>query len=175
MAPLKVIISEHEIKIEPESQNFYSTQAYEMWKKDPGNVKITDCRTPGEYVFTGHPPMAYNIPSAFLTHRFDLRRGQYMMRENPNFTAMVKARFAKDKTLLVMCRSVSVYLLSTSLLKQGTPVYIMCWMDLKESFWNGPAIFILTPVSKAAGKIQIYLGHIPWTRNWFICLKVTGT
>lgn len=83
----------------------YSTQAYEMWKKNPGNVKIIDCRTPGEYVFTGHPPMAYNIPSAFITHRFDLRRGQYIMRENPNFTNMVKARFGKDKTLLIMCRS----------------------------------------------------------------------
>lgn len=83
----------------------YSPQAYEMWKKNPGNVKIIDCRTPEEYVFTGHPPMAYNIPSAFITHRFDLRRGQYIMHENPNFTAMVKARFSKDKTLLIMCRS----------------------------------------------------------------------
>ncbi len=48
MALLKVIISEHEIKIESESQNFYSTQAYEMGKNDPGNVKIIDCRTPEE-------------------------------------------------------------------------------------------------------------------------------
>ena len=39
-----------------------SKDAYALWQKNPQTVKIIDCRTPEEYVFVGHPPMAYNIP-----------------------------------------------------------------------------------------------------------------
>ena len=33
-------------------------EAYDMWQADPEGVKILDVRTPEEWVFTGHPPMA---------------------------------------------------------------------------------------------------------------------
>ena len=33
-------------------------EAYDMWQADPEGVKILDVRTPEEWVFTGHAPMA---------------------------------------------------------------------------------------------------------------------
>ena len=37
-------------------------EAYDMWQADPERVRILDVRTPEEYVFVGHAPMAWNIP-----------------------------------------------------------------------------------------------------------------
>ena len=42
-------------------------EAYDMWQADPG-LKILDVRTPEEYVFVGHAPMATNIPFALQTY-----------------------------------------------------------------------------------------------------------
>ena len=35
-------------------------EAYDMWQADPEGVQILDVRTPEEWVFTGHSPMAVN-------------------------------------------------------------------------------------------------------------------
>ena len=40
-------------------------EAYRMWEADPDGVHILDVRTFAEYVFGGHPEMAYNIPLVF--------------------------------------------------------------------------------------------------------------
>jgi len=37
-------------------------QAYEMWEAAPGEVRILDVRTPEEYIFVGHPDMAWQSP-----------------------------------------------------------------------------------------------------------------
>ena len=37
-------------------------EAYEKWQADPEKVMIIDVRTPEEYLFVGHPTMAWNIP-----------------------------------------------------------------------------------------------------------------
>ncbi|TWU31307.1 rhodanese-like domain-containing protein [Novipirellula artificiosorum] len=34
-------------------------EAYAIWQADPDNVKILDVRTPEEFLFVGHPPMAW--------------------------------------------------------------------------------------------------------------------
>ena len=47
-------------------------EAYDMWQADPG-LKILDVRTPEEYVFVGHAPMATNIPFALQTYEWDPR------------------------------------------------------------------------------------------------------
>ena len=60
-------------------------EAYEMWKEDPEKVKIIDCRTTEEYLFIGHPPMAWNIPVAIQTYQWDEDRKQFPMRPNPDF------------------------------------------------------------------------------------------
>ncbi|MEJ5349839.1 MAG: rhodanese-like domain-containing protein [Desulfosoma sp.] len=89
------------------SFNKYVTalEAYEMWKADPQKVKILDVRTPEEYVFVGHPPMAVNIPSEIWAGQWNEEKKDFPLVPNPNFEAQVKARFQSDDVLLVMCRS----------------------------------------------------------------------
>ena len=48
-----------------------SKEAYEMWKGDPEKVRILDVRTTEEFLFVGHPPMAWNIPAFLLSYRWD--------------------------------------------------------------------------------------------------------
>ena len=40
---------------------FYVTakEAYEKWKAEPDKITIIDVRTPEEYLFVGHPTMAW--------------------------------------------------------------------------------------------------------------------
>ena len=73
-------------------------QAYEMWKADPDRVRILDCRTREEYLSLGHPTMAYSIPAHVRT-----RGGA--LRDNPEFEARARQRFAPGDVILVICRS----------------------------------------------------------------------
>jgi hypothetical protein len=43
-------------------------EAYDLWQQDPHTVNILDCRTPEEYAFVGHAPIAHNVPSKFMTY-----------------------------------------------------------------------------------------------------------
>ena len=80
-------------------------EAYAMWQKDKDKVKILDCRTPEEYVFVGHAPMAYNIPAKFMRLRWDAKKKAYTMKDNRRFVRQVKKVFKPTDTILVMCRS----------------------------------------------------------------------
>ena len=80
-------------------------EAYDMWQADPEGVKILDVRTPEEWVFTGHPPMATLVPFAFLAYVWDDEKKAFPWSMNPDFVALVKERFSPDDTLLVTCRS----------------------------------------------------------------------
>jgi rhodanese-related sulfurtransferase len=82
-----------------------STQAYDMWKADPDCVKMIDVRTPEEYVYVGHPEMAYNVPLKLLEYRWDPERKKPVMRSNPDFLEQVKKILRVDDTVLVICRS----------------------------------------------------------------------
>ena len=79
-------------------------EAYEKWLAEPDKVKIIDIRTPEEYLFVGHPTMAWKIPG-----RPDLRMGRGE-EEVPDEAAtrfrLPGQQVAKpDDTLLVMCRA----------------------------------------------------------------------
>ncbi len=80
-------------------------EAYEKWKADPQNVKILDVRTPEEYLFVGHPEMAWNVPLLLQTHQWDAAGKRLVMRPNPGFLSQVKQIVKPADTLLVMCRS----------------------------------------------------------------------
>ncbi len=81
-----------------------SKDAYALWQKNPQTVKIIDCRTPEEYVFVGHPPMAYNIPVKFMTSRWDGAKKNYLMEDNPDFVPQVRKICQPADTILVICR-----------------------------------------------------------------------
>jgi len=82
-----------------------SKEAYEKWKLESEKVKILDVRTPEEYIFVGHPEMAWNIPLAIETYEWDASKGYFAMKLDPAFVSRVKKVFAPDDTLLVMCGS----------------------------------------------------------------------
>ena len=65
-------------------------EAFEKWKAEPEQVKVLDVRTPEEYIFVGHPEMAWNIPFLFVTHQWDEEKNEYALRLNREFVAQVK-------------------------------------------------------------------------------------
>jgi rhodanese-related sulfurtransferase len=82
-----------------------AAEAYDKWKADPENVKILDVRTPDEYLFVGHPAMAWSVPLALQTYQWDSSGRKLPMKPNPEFVAQVKELFKPSDTLLVICRS----------------------------------------------------------------------
>ena len=80
-------------------------EAFSKWHIDPNSVKILDVRTPAEYVFVGHAPMAVNIPILFFKNEFDKEKNKPLMPLNEKFVAEVKKKFKETDTILVMCRS----------------------------------------------------------------------
>lgn len=80
-------------------------EAYERWKAEPGKVKIIDVRTPEEYLFVGHPAMAWKIPLAAQAYEWDAEKGQFPMRPLPDYVSRVQTVAKPDDTLMVMCRS----------------------------------------------------------------------
>lgn len=80
-------------------------EAYEKWKAEPEKVKILDVRTPEEYLFVGHPAMAWNIPFMLQTYQWDESKRKLPMKPSPDFLSQVKEVAKPTDTLLVMCRS----------------------------------------------------------------------
>ncbi len=72
-------------------------EAYEM-AQNPSSYLI-DVRSIAEYVFIGHPEMAYNIPSSFWNEE---EKG---FRTNDTFVEELTARFKKNDVLIFLCRS----------------------------------------------------------------------
>ena len=80
-------------------------EAYDMWQADPEGVKVLDVRTPEEWVFTGHAPMATLIPFAFMAYVWDKDKQGFTWSLNPDFLDRVKERFSPEDTVLITCRS----------------------------------------------------------------------
>jgi rhodanese-related sulfurtransferase len=82
-----------------------AVEAYRQWKAEPDGVKIIDVRTPEEYIYIGHPAMAWNIPLKFIEHKWDPVAKKPVMTTNADFVAQVKRIANPGDTLLVTCRS----------------------------------------------------------------------
>jgi rhodanese-related sulfurtransferase len=80
-------------------------EAYEQWKAEPAKAKIIDVRTPEEYLFVGHPAMAWKIPVGEQGYAWDAAKAQFPMKLLPDFTTRVREVAEPGDTLLVMCRS----------------------------------------------------------------------
>jgi len=107
---LSVVIAETAPPADPKKQTEagkYATSqdAYDMWRANPDKVKIIDCRIEEEYVFVGHAPMAYNIPSKLWSGKWNKDKKEYELKDNPDFEAQVKKRVSEKDTVMVMCRS----------------------------------------------------------------------
>jgi rhodanese-related sulfurtransferase len=135
-------------------------EAYDLWQKDQQKIKIIDCRTPEEYAFIGHAPMATNVPSKFMTYAWDEKKKEYVMKVNPDFVKEIKKKFAKDDTILVMCRSGQRSAPSVDLLTKAgfTKVY-----NITDGFEGDK---IKDPQSPNQGKRMKdgwRISNLPWT------------
>jgi rhodanese-related sulfurtransferase len=79
--------------------------AYERWKTEPDKVKIIDVRTPEEYLFVGHPAMAWKIPVAVQLYEWDAEKKQYPMKPLLDFVSPVREIATPEDMLMLMCRS----------------------------------------------------------------------
>lgn len=93
-----------------------SKEAYELWKASPETIKILDVRTLEEYIYVGHPAMAWNIPAFLQTTVWDPEKKYFTYKMNPEFVAQVKEVFQPDDTILITCRSGGRSALATNLM-----------------------------------------------------------
>jgi rhodanese-related sulfurtransferase len=100
-------------------------EAYEMWNASPEKIKIIDVRTPEEYLFVGHPTMAWKIPVADQLYVWDADKKKYPMKMLTDFVARVKEMAKPGDTLMVMCRSGGRSAIAVNLLARAgfTKVY----------------------------------------------------
>jgi rhodanese-related sulfurtransferase len=82
-----------------------ASEAYDKWKASPDKVKVLDVRTPDEFLFIGHAPMAWNVPLAVQTFQWDAAKKQFPMQPLPDFIDRARKVAGPQDTLLVMCRS----------------------------------------------------------------------
>lgn len=94
-------------------------EAHERWTLWPAKVRIVDVRTPEEFLFIGHPEMAWNVPIALQSWEWDEEKGRFPMKLLPDFVERVKEVFTPDLTLLVMCRSGGRSALAVNLLAEA--------------------------------------------------------
>ncbi len=75
-----------------------SKESYNMVMENPKDTFIVDVRTRAEYEFVGHPDLPNGVPNIPLK----FYPGWKM---NANFVKNVEARYPKDVTLIMLCRS----------------------------------------------------------------------
>ena len=94
-------------------------EAYEKWKAEPEKVKIIDVRTPEEYLFVGHPTMAWKIPVAIQIYEWNDERKQFPMKPLSDFVLRVREVAGPEDTLMLMCRSGGRSAIACNLLAQA--------------------------------------------------------
>lgn len=82
-----------------------AAEAYEMWKAAPDTITIVDVRTPEEFIFVGNADMAWKIPIATQSDKWDHEKQRFPMQLLPDFVERVQKVAEPEDTLLVMCRS----------------------------------------------------------------------
>ena len=94
-------------------------EAYEKWKAEPDNVKIIDVRTPEEYLFVGHPTMAWKIPVAIQIYDWDPENQKFPMKPLPDFVSRVEEVAKPGDTLMLMCRAGGRSAIAVNMLAQA--------------------------------------------------------
>ena len=94
-------------------------EAYEQYRAAPDKVKIIDVRTPEEFMWVGHAPVAWKIPFVAVTYQWDADKKQFPVHPLPDFLARVRQVATPDDTLMVMCRSGGRAAMAINLLAQA--------------------------------------------------------
>jgi rhodanese-related sulfurtransferase len=135
-------------------------EAYQIWKADSLSVKILDVRTPEEYLFIGHPAMAWNIPLLFQTYEWNAEKKHFPMKSNPDFISRVNQIADLTDTLLVTCRSGGRSAIAVSRLAQAGYKYVYNIIDgIEGDIINDPKSVFFGQRMKNGWKNS----KLPWT------------
>jgi rhodanese-related sulfurtransferase len=132
-------------------------EAYERWKAAPETVMILDVRTPEEYLFVGHPPMAWKIPLAAQSYEWDAEKAQFPMKPLPDFVARVKQVAKPENKILVTCRSGGRSAMAVNALAQAGFKNVYNIVDGMEGDGNGDSDSLAKGGWKNSG--------CPWTKK----------
>lgn len=132
-------------------------QAYEMWKAAPDTVMILDVRTPEEYLFVGHPPMAWKIPLAEQSYEWSAEKAQFPMKPLPDFVSRVQQVAKPNDTILVTCRSGGRSAMAVNALAQAGFKNVHNIIDGMEGDGNGDSDSVPKGGWKNSG--------CPWTKK----------
>lgn len=82
-----------------------AAEAFEAWSAAPGEVTILDVRTPEEFMFVGHPDMAWNVPVFMQTLDWDEEKARFKMEPTADFVSRVMRIVEPADTVYLVCRS----------------------------------------------------------------------
>ncbi len=99
----------------------YLTAEEAFSKRHVGSDKVVilDVRTPEEYIFVGHAPMARNIPVRVLNQELTAKKRRPVMEMNSAFVSQVRKDYKVTDTILIMCRSGGRSALAVNLLAEA--------------------------------------------------------
>lgn len=132
-------------------------EAYAKWQAEPDQVKIIDVRTPEEFLFVGHPEMAWKIPVIAQSYEWDAEKGKFPMELLPDFVARVQTVAKPEDTIMVTCRSGGRSAIAVNLLAQAGFKNVHNIIDGMEGDGNGDS------ASKVCGGWKN--SGCPWTKK----------
>jgi rhodanese-related sulfurtransferase len=112
-------------------------EAYEKWKAEPEKVKILDVRTPEEYLFVGHPAMAWKIPVATQCYQWDPEKKQFPLKPLLDFASRVSQVAKPGDTIMAMCRSGGRSAIAVNFLAKAGFKHVYNIIDGMEGDANG--------------------------------------
>jgi len=139
-----------------------SKEAYEEWKVDPDRVKIIDVRTQEEFLFVGHPPMAWMIPANAQQYAWDDEKEHYPMKLLPDFVDRVKQVADPDDTIMTLCRSGGRSAIAANLLAKAGYKTVYNIIDGMEGDANGDSETAASYQGPASGWKNT---GCPWTKK----------
>jgi rhodanese-related sulfurtransferase len=112
-------------------------EAYAKWQAAPERVKIIDTRTPEEFLFVGHPDMAWKIPVAVQSYEWDAAKKEFPLKPLMDFASRVQTIAKPDDTIMVMCRSGGRSAIAANLLAKAGFKNVYNIIDGMEGDANG--------------------------------------
>jgi rhodanese-related sulfurtransferase len=112
-------------------------EAYEKWQAAPDKVKILDVRTPEEFLFVGHPTMAWKVPVATQSYQWDAEKQEFPMKLLPDFVSRVQTVAKPNDEIMAMCRSGGRSAIATNLLAKAGFKQVHNIIDGMEGDANG--------------------------------------
>lgn len=137
-------------------------EAFAQWQAVPDKVMILDVRTPEEYLFVGHPAMAWKIPVIAQSYVWDAEKGKFPMMLLTDFVSRVSQVASPDDTILVTCRSGGRSAIACNLLAQAGFTKVYNIIDGMEGDDNGDSDSVSQGQRMKSGWKN---AGCPWTKN----------